>query len=290
MDEDNSKNQGATSTPEGPTINVFKAPPFCSQDPSLWFTIIECNFKANRITTSLAKFSHATSLLPPDVLSQVSDVIAKAILSAQPYEDLKSAIISRLETSITTRLQELLSKEELGNEKPTGLLRRMKKLLGDKNNQFDEALFLQLFYQRLPPTIQRNLFTVKSKLSIDELAELADEFLQSIPGDQVASVNTGPTISKIQSPPDAQLAELISKLTLQVNSLKNEVATLQIQVNNLSKQSRHSRSHSRRRFQPRSPSAGRNICFYHKNFGVKARKCDPPCTFNGSSLNNEGEH
>ena len=151
-----------TSTPEGSTINVFKAPTFCSQDPSLWFTIIECNFQANRITSSLAKFSHATALLPPDVLSQVSDVIAKAVLSQHPYEDLKSAIISRLESSITTRLQELLSKEELGNERPTGLLRRMKKLLGDKYDQFDKAMFLQLFYQRLPPTIQRNLFTVKN--------------------------------------------------------------------------------------------------------------------------------
>ena len=109
----------STSTAEGPTVNTFKAPTFFSQDPSLWFTIIECNFQASHITSSLTKFTHATSLLPPDVLSQVSDAIAKAVLSNQPYEDLKSAIISHLETSITTRLQELLSKEELGNERPT---------------------------------------------------------------------------------------------------------------------------------------------------------------------------
>ena len=106
-----SKYQGATPSPESTAINVFKAPPFCSQDPSLWFTIIECNFQANRITASLTKFSHATALLPSDVLSQASDVIAKAVLSPTPYEDLKSAIITRLETSITTRFQELLSKE-----------------------------------------------------------------------------------------------------------------------------------------------------------------------------------
>ncbi|KAK8385182.1 hypothetical protein O3P69_012171 [Scylla paramamosain] len=72
---------------------AFSAPPFISQDPSTWFSILECNFKASKIT-------------------------------------------------------ELLSKEELGGEKPTDLLRRMKKLLGDKYTSFDKELFLQLFYQR----------------------------------------------------------------------------------------------------------------------------------------------
>ncbi|KAK8406357.1 hypothetical protein O3P69_007217 [Scylla paramamosain] len=82
---------------------------------------------------------------------------------------------------LSRRLQELLSKEELGGEKPTDLLRRMKKLLGDKYTSFDKELFLQLFYQRLPPDTQRCLFTVKNKLSVDELATLADEFMATLP-------------------------------------------------------------------------------------------------------------
>ncbi|KAK8388736.1 hypothetical protein O3P69_020618 [Scylla paramamosain] len=74
-----------------------------------------------------------------------------------------------------------LSKEELGGEKPTDLLRRMKKLLGDKYTSFDKELFLHLFYQRLPPDTQHCLFTVKNKLSVDELATLADEFMATLP-------------------------------------------------------------------------------------------------------------
>ncbi|KAK8378760.1 hypothetical protein O3P69_009462 [Scylla paramamosain] len=57
----------------------------------------------------------------------------------------------------------------------------MKKLLGDKYTSFDKELFLQLFYQRLPPDTQRCLFTVKNKLSVDELATLADEFMATLP-------------------------------------------------------------------------------------------------------------
>ncbi|KAK8388471.1 hypothetical protein O3P69_020453 [Scylla paramamosain] len=59
----------------------------------------------------------------------------------------------------------------------------MKKLLDDKYSypSFDKELFLQLFYQRLPPDTQRCLFTVKNKLSVDELATLADEFMATLP-------------------------------------------------------------------------------------------------------------
>ncbi|KAK8373215.1 hypothetical protein O3P69_017408 [Scylla paramamosain] len=86
-------------------------------------------------------------------------------------------------TTAASTLTELLSQEELGGEKPTDLLRRMKKLLGDKYPSFDKELFLQLFYQRLPPDTQRCLFTVKNKLSVDELATLADEFMATLPQD-----------------------------------------------------------------------------------------------------------
>ena len=272
---------------------AFKAPPFCNQDPSLWFTILECNFKSSKITNSLTKFTHAVSLLPPDIISQVSDVIAAAITSEKPYEDLKATITQRLESSITTRLQELLSREELGNERPTDLLRRMKRLLGDKFQQFDKAMFLELFYQRLPPAIQRNLFTVKNKLNIDELAELADEFLQSVPGDQITSVSTSNSVSQTPTPQSNQLIEMISRLTVQLNSLQNQVNSLQTQVTNMSQVSRRSRSHSRnyQRHHVRSPSTSRNgMCYYHKKFGAKAQKCDHPCKFNHPSLNSNGEH
>ncbi|XP_076067653.1 uncharacterized protein LOC143040445 [Oratosquilla oratoria] len=157
----------------------------------------------------LTKFSHACGLLPSDVLLQVSDTISKAPTSGTPYEDLKKAVLDRLESSEATRLQELLSKEELGNEKPSDLLRRMKRLLGDKYATFDTSILRHLFYQRLPTTIQGNLFSAKNKLSLDELATLADEFMASVP---IAR----PTIANLADQSATQaLTELVSKLTLQ---------------------------------------------------------------------------
>ncbi|XP_076030459.1 uncharacterized protein LOC143018763 [Oratosquilla oratoria] len=173
-------------------VSAFHAPPFSNRDPTIWFTILECNFKANRITTSLTKFSHACGLLPSDVLFQFSDTISKAPTSGTPYEDLKKAVLDRLECSEATRLQELLSKE-----------------LGDKYATFDNSILLHLFYQRLPPTIQGNLFSAKNKLALDEIATLADDFMASVP---VAR----PTISNLADQSATQaLTELVSKLTLQ---------------------------------------------------------------------------
>ena len=180
----------------------------------MWFAVLECNFLASNISKDLTKFTHAVALIPPDVLTQVSDVISAAINSSTPYEDLKAACLSRLQSSTAARLQELLSKEELGNEKPSNLLLRMKKLLGDRYSTFDKDIFKQLYYQRLPAAIQTNLFSVKDKLNLDELAHLADEFMSTMPT-ATASVST------VAAPAADDLRCMIAKLTLEVDSLRN---------------------------------------------------------------------
>ena len=145
----------------------------------------------------------------------MSDIIAAATTSNTPYEDLK------------LRCKELLSKEELSDEKPTDLLRRMKKLLGDKYNAFDTDLFKQLFYQRLPTSIHQGLFTVKSKkLSVEDLAALADDYMATLtppissvtayaspaPTSEPAVTAVTPQASDLQ-----QLTALVSKLMADVS-------------------------------------------------------------------------
>ncbi|XP_076047349.1 uncharacterized protein LOC143028876 [Oratosquilla oratoria] len=257
-------------------VNSFRALPFLSHDPTVWFNILECNFKSSRISTSLAKFSNACSLLPPDVLSRVSDAISTALISETPYEDLKDAILARFQSSVATRLQELLSKEELGNERPSDLLRRMRNLLADKYDTFDKTLFLQLFYQRLPATIQRSLFTVKDQLPVEKLATLADELIETVSSPSVSHIKTDPLYER--------LVDMVTQLTLQVSEFKE-----QVQAADRRNFSRRQRSRSR----PRSKSTDRTpaVCYYHTQFGSKARKCNQPCAFTHSpTLNSSGEH
>ncbi|KAK4328284.1 hypothetical protein Pmani_001309 [Petrolisthes manimaculis] len=259
-----------------PTISIFRAPSFSSHGPTLWFTILEVNFRAHRITSSLKKFSVATTLLPPEVLSQLADSVTAAYTSDTPYEDLKTAITTRLEASLSTRLQVLLSKEELGNEKPTDLLRRMKKLIGTHQHSFDTTILTHLFYQRLPHTIQRNLFTVKGKLSLEDLAQLADEFMDTI--------SNKTNICKITSSNEvSQLKGLISSLAVQVSELKLLVKQ---QSPAYSPSPRHHRSHSRDSRSTSNNSTNSNfngMCYYYHRFGKNAHHCQQSCSFNSGN-------
>lgn len=247
---------------------AFRAPPFCSQEPSLWFSLLECSFKASKITNSLTKFTHAVSQLPPEILPQVSAVIAAAPTADKPYEDLKTALLKILQSSVATRLRELLSKEEMGDEKPSQLLSRMKQLLADKYHSFDAELFKQLFYQRLPSSIQRSLFSVKDSLDTDAIATLADDYMATLPTYQASSVSS----------PDSQLAQL----TRLVTQLTSEVATLKLQLQRRPR----SRSSTPRHRRPSSRSKSPGLCWYHRTFGEKALKCLAPCT---SSSNSQSE-
>ena len=238
----------------------------------MWFSLLDCGFKASSITNSLTKFTHAVSLLPEDVLPLVAAAISTASSSDTPYEDLKAALLKSLQSSVATRLRELLSKEELGDEKPSQLLSRMKHLLGDKYQSFDPDLFKQLFYQRLPPHIQRSLFSVRDTLSIDAIASLADEFLASLPPVQVSQVTSAPSTNDHL----AQLTQLVSQLTTEVSQLKKK----------LQDRSRFQSSSPHRR-QRRSRSRTPGVCWYHFQFGDKAQKCVAPCTHKTSNSNGE---
>ncbi|XP_076044683.1 uncharacterized protein LOC143027299 [Oratosquilla oratoria] len=256
-------------------VHAFRAPPFLSHDPTVWFHILECNFKSSRIWISLAKFSNACSLLPPDVFSRVSDAISTALISDTPYEYSKDAILARFQSSVATRLQELLSKEELGNERPSDLLRRMRSLLADKYDTFDKALFLQLFYQRLPATIQRSLFTVKDHLPVDKLPTLADELIETVSSPSVSHIKPDPLYER--------LVDMVTQLTLQVSELKEQVQTADRR--NFSRRQR-----SRSRPGSKSTDCTPAVCYYHAQFGSKAHKCNQPCAFTHSpNLNSNGE-
>ncbi|XP_045122896.1 uncharacterized protein LOC123511246 [Portunus trituberculatus] len=172
------------------------------------------------------------------------------------------------------RLRELLSSEELGDEKPSQLLSRMKQLLGDKYQAFDADLFKQLFYQRLPPAIQRSLFSVKDTLKPDAIAKLADDFLAILPATPASPVSSVTTTQN-----DTQLShltKLISQLTTEVNYLKKQLHD-----------GRRSRSSTPRRLQRRYRSRSPGLCWYHNKFGAKANKCVSPCTYNTSNTNGE---
>lgn len=171
-------------------VSALHFPPYCLQDPALWSAQIVPQFEARHITTQSSKFAHVVSALPMAVATEVRELIMQPP-TANPYDTLKRELLDRTTLSTRRRLQQLLTAEELGGQKPTQLLHRMRQLVGESST---DATFLQeLFLQRLPTDI-RLVLTAAGELSLDELAKLADRIAELKTHTTQLSHPSGPSV------------------------------------------------------------------------------------------------
>ena len=89
------------------------------------------------------KYDHVVASLSPEVATYVWDIILKPS-DGNPYDELKTVMIKRTTESEQRRLLQLFSSEELGDRKPSQLLRRLQQLLRDEviDASFLHELFL----------------------------------------------------------------------------------------------------------------------------------------------------
>ena len=238
-------------------VNV-KLPPYWASDPQVWFAQVEAQFSTRGITVQKTKFDHVVASLSPEIATEVRDLILTPP-AEDPYDTLKAQLIKRTAASEQRRLQQLFNAEELGDRKPTQLLRRMQQLLGDKAGSTDSSFVRELFLQCLPANVRMVLASTPETTSLEDLAQLADKIVEvTIPS--VAAVHT------------------IPNLNAEVEQLRTEVTRLQEIVKSLSSRGRSPRHRSG---SPR-PSSDNTLCWYHQRFGDETRQCRPPCTKSGN--------
>jgi len=254
--------------------NNIKFPPFWIEDPKLWFIQVESRLRGHNIRNERTMFDRVMERLPQQILTEVRDIVLNPP-AADPYTTLKNAILQRTSDSQEQRIRRLLTAEDLGDRKPTQLLRRIQQLLGDCEPEIlDSHLVKQLFLQRLPQNVRVVMASSEEKLSVQELATMADAIMGAI---------TPQTIQTVGSE-HSQSSDIVS-LTKQVNQLSllmNEV----LQQQKSSRDNSRSRSPSKLRSsnsENRSVSKHRTdnngICWYHQKFGNQAKRCLQPCTF-----------
>ena len=196
------------STPEHrpeATVHVasisLKLPPFWPADPQIWFAQVEAQFTTRGIISQKTMFDYIIASLSPDFATEVRDLILRPPAEA-PYDRLKEQLIKRTAVSEQRRLQQLFSSEELGDRKPTQLLRRMQQLLGNTPGIPDGSFIRELFLQRLPTNVRMVLASTNDSVPLDELAQLADKIVEvAVPQtvSAVQSANFGNELDKLKS-------------------------------------------------------------------------------------------
>ncbi|GFS99752.1 uncharacterized protein NPIL_405121 [Nephila pilipes] len=120
-----------------------KLPPLWKQNIKHWFLQAEANFELFGITNDVTKYNNVIAAIDSEILSVVSD-----LLFDPPHEDryvtLKNRLIQEFSDSENLHFRKLLSELQLGDDKPSHLLRKMKELAGTAiNNDFLRNLWLQ---------------------------------------------------------------------------------------------------------------------------------------------------
>lgn len=261
-------------------------PQFWGSKPELWFQMAEAKFNiaSPKVTKEETRFYHVLTVLPPEIATEVSDIITKPHPNA-PYTHLKEEIIRRTSLSETQKLKQLLSGEELGSRKPAQLLRHMRSLIGEQQ-YINEKVLRELFFQQMPASIQPILVSLDN-LELGEVANVADKILEATPNAAIsatrASLNTiGPhTGTTSSAAPQACAVGQSSQHDLNTAILR-KIESLEAQIKELGLQHRrHSqqRTRSRSRSNSRHRQTDRKFCWYHNTFGRRARNCVQPCEY-----------
>lgn len=246
----------------------LKLPPFWPSDPHLWFAQVEAQFSTRGITAQKTKYEYVVASLSPEFATQVRDLILR-VPDTSPYDTLKQQLITRTALPAARRLQQLFQSTELGDQRPTQLLRRMHQLLGEDAAGTDGTLLREMFLQRLPANVRMVLASSGEGKTLEDMAQLADKIISAAPPPVAAITN--------HHPPGE-----VEELRTEIAKLRETIATLAT-----SNPPPPRRSPSPRRLlrphSPPPPSEPTGMCWYHSRFGARARKCTPPCSYSGNA-------
>ncbi|XP_060806886.1 uncharacterized protein LOC132903236 [Amyelois transitella] len=250
-----------------------RIPSFWRAQPKLWFAQFEAVVSSYK-TSEDQKYNLVIAVLERTDIEQVSDIICNPP-SAGKYQALKKRLLSVYEESESKQFQKLLGGLELGEQKPSQLLRVMRDLSGTK--VADDALKV-LWMGHLPSQV-RAVLSVSTESSLDTMATMADKMMEHTE-QTVAEIRQDATpgsSSGAQNNLQFQvLSKQIEKLTLEIAALKEDRSRFRGRqpFRNPRRNKSSTRSKSRNGRKPGDPEWE---CSYHYRFGDRARKCQSPC-------------
>lgn len=241
-----------------------KIPPIWRKNIATWKMQIDAQFACCNITAEATKFNYVLAALDCETADLISDFLTSE-RTATPYTDLINRLSREFQESESRKITRLLSELDLGDKKPSQLLREMRSLAG---NQVKDDFLKTIYLQRLPANLRT--IVASSSDTLDNLAEMADRIL-----------DYSNSTSFVCSTQSAHLVEpsLITQPD-RLSNIEGQVAELTSTINSLLLPRFRARSRSR---SSQARGYSNSLCWYHQNFGNRARKCVSPCSFASKS-------
>ena len=146
----------------------IKIPSFDPLDVEFWFRRVEGQFPILGIVDPKIKFYYLISGIENRYLKEVRDLVTEDP-DDESYNKLKKGLLTVFQDSEDRRITKLLDELELGDRKPTALLREMRALGG----KVDDSFLQTIFVKRLPVTV-RQILSASKTASLTEIVEMAD--------------------------------------------------------------------------------------------------------------------
>lgn len=246
-----------------------RIPEFWEDEPRVWFTRAEAVLKPLKAGDA-ANFDMVVSKLPKAVILQITDFLANPPAEAM-YRALKDRLLEIFEDSKEKKLEKL-GDLELGEQKATQLLRRMKELAGDG---FPEETLKIMWKRLLPPTVRAVLATATDK-DLHSLAVIADSVLEATRSGQVAAVAKSPDRAGMNAATE-DLVHEVARLNARLRKLETPAPRfVNKRRNGWEPRDAQARGPTRNTRPPRNPNW---LCYYHYKFGKTAEKCIQPCAW-----------
>ena len=223
----------------------LKLAQFFTHNAAFWFILAEQQFHIKGISRDDTMYAHVVSSLTEDVSVRVMSLLLNPPTTGK-YDALKQLLLQSFTPTKAEAAAMLFDYPGLGDRKPTQMLQHMMTLLPAKERLDPGIMFCEAFMRQLPSDVRAHL-TDKGDLPLPELAAEADKFF----------TNQGLRIAAVQTAAPVQLQRIRPLISSQQAPTAPGWAP-----------------------PARAQPAANGFCYYHNRYGVEARRCRRPCTFN----------
>lgn len=255
-------------------ISVFnRIANFWTDQPRAWFLHAESTLLPQNASDEV-KYNVILSKLGKETITQITDLVSAPPATGK-YAALKNRLLHLYEESESRQLQKLIGEMELGDQKPSQLLRRMKLLASDKVPDST----LNIMWQNHLPSWVRGVLTVVDEKDLSKLADMADKMMESSRTAQVEAVRASTSTAPPLSTDAAMIVAEIAKLNIRMASLERSRPRFRNQSGRGRPMSRGRSGPRRSKSKPRNENSPDWLCHFHYRYKERATRCEAPCAW-----------